>query len=109
MGYIMTYNTVDRKMWWGTSYIIVDKDDPTKVLQRGSHLVWPKYPHETGKTKDTAWIPYKNCVGAMNSLHRLPGQPQRFMGYYTAGDAVAGAAVITVEKDEKDKASTSAM
>jgi hypothetical protein len=48
------------------------------------------------------------AVGAMNSLHALPPQPEQqsddggsadsFVGYYVGGDSVAGAAKITVTK-----------
>ena len=38
------------------------------------------------------WEPYKNCIGAMNSLHALPATAEeqavgssRFVGYYVAG------------------------
>ena len=40
---------------------------------------------------------YKNCIGAMNSLHPLP-EPDTFVGYYVACDSVSGAAKITVKK-----------
>lgn len=104
--YIMTYNIADGKLWWGIGYLILDGDDPTKVLQRGSHLVWPTLPWEFGNSSRSKWEPYKDCIGAMNSLHRLPGKENRFVGYYVAGDAVSGAAVITVEKSRQPSIST---
>jgi len=97
--YIMTYNIADNSLWWGIGYLILDKDDPTKILQRGTRLIWPSLPWELGHTSSANWEPYKNCIGAMNSLHALP-MKNSFLGYYVAGDAVSGAAVIEVTKVE---------
>jgi len=96
--YIMTYNIANGALWWGIGYLILDKDDPTKVLQRGSHLVWPELPWEFANSSSSKWEPYKDCIGAMNSLHRIPDKVNSFLGYYVAGDAVSGAALITVDK-----------
>lgn len=93
--YIMSYNIADSHLWWGIGYLILDKDDPTKILQRGSKLIWPEYPWEFANGT-ASWEPYKNCIGAMNSLRKLPGRSNQFLGYYVAGDAVSGAALITV-------------
>ena len=29
----MSYNIADGDLWWGIGYLILDKDDPTKILQ----------------------------------------------------------------------------
>eukprot|EP00747_Dinoflagellata_sp_TGD_P179687 gnl/TRDRNA2_/TRDRNA2_30891_c0_seq1.p1 gnl/TRDRNA2_/TRDRNA2_30891_c0~~gnl/TRDRNA2_/TRDRNA2_30891_c0_seq1.p1 ORF type:complete len:408 (-),score=51.79 gnl/TRDRNA2_/TRDRNA2_30891_c0_seq1:82-1305(-) len=98
--YIMTYNIADSNLWWGIGYLILDKDDPTKILQRGTRLIWPSLPWELGNYSASSWEPYKNCIGAMNSLHALP-KKNSFLGYYAAGDAVSGAAVIEVSEREE--------
>lgn len=96
--YIMTYNIADGALWWGIGYLILDGHDPTKILQRGSHMIWPQLPWEFANSTQSQWEPYKNCIGAMNSLHPIPGKSNQFLGYYVAGDAVSGAALISVEK-----------
>lgn len=98
--YLMTYNIADSKLWWGIGYLILDKNDPTIILQRGSHLVWPTLPWEFANSSNSNWEPYKDCIGAMNSLHRLPAKGNKFVGYYVAGDAVSAAALITVDKSD---------
>merc|ERR1711957_690953 len=62
--YIMTYNIAAPDLWWGIGYLILDGTDPTKILQRGSHALWPSLPWEWGNTSATDWEPYKNCIGA---------------------------------------------
>ena len=44
-------------------YLILDKDDPTKILQRESRMLWPKYNWERANQTDPAtdWEYYKNC------------------------------------------------
>ena len=46
-----------------TGYLILDKDDPTKILQRESRMLWPKYNWERANQTDPAtdWEYYKNC------------------------------------------------
>ena len=73
--YIMSYNIADGDLWWGIGYLILDKTDPTKILQRESRMLWPTFAWERADPDDpsTSWEAYKNCIGAMNSLHALPG------------------------------------
>ena len=56
----MTYNIADPRLWWGVGYLVLDRADPTKILQRGSHLVWPSLPWEWANTTATRWEPYKH-------------------------------------------------
>ncbi len=36
--------------------MILDKTDPTKIIQRGTRMLWPTEPWEQcDKTPDTAW------------------------------------------------------
>ena len=46
-----------------TGYLILDKDDPTKILQRESRMLWPKYNWERANQTDPATDCeyYKNC------------------------------------------------
>ena len=62
-------------------------------------MLWPTQPWERADptNKTTSWEAYKNCIGAMNSLHPLPAKDE-FVGYYVGGDSVAGAAKIVVTK-----------
>ena len=82
-----------------TGYLILDKDDPTKIVQRESRMLWPKYNWERANQSDpsTSWEYYRNCIGAMNSLHQLQPGVDEFVGFYVGGDSVAGAAKITVQ------------
>lgn len=96
--YIMTYNIADTNLWWGIGYLILDKDDPTKVIQRESRALWPRLDWERANPVNpaTSWEYYKNCIGAMNSLQPLGNDT--FVGFYVGGDSVCGAATITVNK-----------
>ena len=50
------YNIADGDLWWGIGYLILDKTDPTKIIQRGTRMLWPTEPWEQcDKTPDTAW------------------------------------------------------
>lgn len=86
-------------------YLILDKNDPTKILQRESRMLWPKYNWERANQSDpsTSWEFYRNCIGAMNSLHPLPSTDE-FVGYYVGGDSVAGAAKIVVKTPRRSSA-----
>lgn len=97
--YIMSYNIADGDLWWGIGYLILDKDDPTKIIQRESRVLWPTYPWERADPTNpaTSWEAYPNCIGAMNSLHALPNADE-FVGYYVGGDSVSGASKIQVKK-----------
>jgi len=90
----MTYNIADNDLWWGIGYLILDQNDPTRILQRGSRALWPQEPWEKASGA-ASWEYYKNCVGAMNSLHPLAGGSE-FLGFYVGGDSVSGVAKITV-------------
>merc|ERR1711904_167879 len=59
--YIMSYNIADTDLWWGIGYLILDKDDPTKIIQRASRMLWPKYPWERADPSNpsTSWEYYK--------------------------------------------------
>ena len=96
--YIMTYNIADTDVWWGIGFIILDKDDPTKIIQRESRALWPKLDWERANPTNpaTSWEYYKNCIGAMNSLQPLGNDT--FVGFYVGGDSVSGAATITVTR-----------
>ena len=43
--------------WWGIGYLILDKDDPTRILQRESRVLWPTLGWERADPADpqTAW------------------------------------------------------
>ena len=60
----MSYNIADGDLWWGIGYLILDKDDPTKILQRESRMLWPSFAWERADPTDpeTSWEYYKNCV-----------------------------------------------
>eukprot|EP01050_Picozoa_sp_SAG11_P009351 SAG11_NODE_872_length_6802_cov_8.951514_4_plen_72_part_00 len=44
-------------------------------------MLWPTYSWERADPTDpaTSWEAYRNCIGAMNSLHALSGD--QFVGY----------------------------
>jgi hypothetical protein len=80
---VIADNIADGDLWWGIGYLVLDGSDPTKILQRESRMLWPTFPWERADPSDpaTSWEAYKNCIGAMNSLHALPGETDAFVGY----------------------------
>jgi len=105
--YIMTYNILGPCNCWGAGYIIMDKTDPSIILQRTSieydfgPLIWPSLPWEVTNTSGSSWEPLKCCIGATNSLQPLGGDS--FLAHYASGDSVAGSAIISVKLRTDDK------
>ena len=62
--------------WWGIGYLILDKDDPTRILQRESRVLWPTLGWERADPADpqTAW----ECdMAPMREESRLAGRGGR--------------------------------
>jgi len=83
-------------------YIILDKDEPTKIIQRGSgQFLVPTFPYETlchhGNTPDPGTCKYKgerNNVIFMCSATKIG--PNKFRLFYGAGDGNVGTGVVEV-------------
>ena len=89
-------------MW---QYVILDQDDPSRILQRGSELLFPETPWErdrrTGEPASEAWEWVGCCIGDASGLQPLPDapEPDTFLLWYGGGDAVTGAAIVTVKRE----------
>jgi len=73
--------------------IILDKDDPTKILQRTNHIFLPTMDYEIG---DGIWPVQRNRTLFVTSLIPVEGETDTFRVYYGAADANVATAILTV-------------
>ena len=76
-------------------FLILDKDDPSQVLQRDvAHFWQPTADYEVGE--NPAWPVCRNRTLFVTSLVPVPGQPDKFIAWFGAADANVATAVVTV-------------
>eukprot|EP00935_MAST-01C_sp_MAST-1C-sp1_P000786 g786.t1 len=88
--------------YWGAGWVILDGDDPTKIIQHKTRLLFAETAWEVNSTTGTGtgaaqWEMHVCCIGATNAIAPVPGEPDSFMVYYGAGDAVTGVAKVVVQ------------
>lgn len=81
------------------SYIILDRHDPTKIIQRSTeHILIPTYDYET-LCNGTAGCPYhgerKNVI-FLCSATPLPGKQDTYRLFFGAGDGNVGTATVQI-------------
>jgi len=90
--YIFFYNSADKDITYHPAWVILDKDDPSKILQRASvPLLTPTLAWETGVAPFTC-----NVANVIFLEAAYPLGNDKFMVFYGGADAVVGSAVVTV-------------
>jgi len=80
-------------------FIILDKNDPTKIIQRGTyHPFVPTMDYEIGDAGPNPkhWPVNRNRTLFVTSLVPVPGQVDTFRAWYGAADANVATAIVTV-------------
>ena len=92
------YHPNQEAAYWGAGWAILDGDDPTVIIQRGTRLLFPRTPWEVNGTTDGhhQWEMHGCMIGATTGIRPIPGEQDAFMVFYGAGDSVSGAAKIQV-------------
>uniref|UniRef100_A0A6B2L8N7 Glycosyl hydrolase family 32 N-terminal domain-containing protein n=1 Tax=Arcella intermedia TaxID=1963864 RepID=A0A6B2L8N7_9EUKA len=101
--YLFIYNSARHgfpsiKPGWDLQYnvgwVILDKDDPTKILQRSDEpILSPELGWEKG---DAPYLGLTPNVVFLEGWIPLPSQNNTFLAFYGGADSVMGAGIITV-------------
>merc|ERR1712039_1108667 len=78
-------------------YVVLDKDDPTKILQRSAQFMVPRYDYETlcqGQEGCTYKGERKNVI-FLSSATAL-AEPDSFRLFFGGGDGNVGTAIVRV-------------
>jgi len=90
--FIFFYNSADDTEAYHPAWVILDKNDPTKIVQRAAvPLLTPTLAWETGVAPFTCNV---GNVIFLEAAYPLGGD--QFMVFYGGADAVVGSAVVTV-------------